>query len=49
MTRDKPDSQWHRTIVDLSWPCRASVNAGVEKVIFLNSKFTLTYLCRSDC
>ena len=23
MTRDKPDSQWRHTIVDLSWPCGA--------------------------
>ena len=43
MTRDKPDSQWHRTIVDLSWPGGASVNAGVQKDIYLNSKFALNY------
>ena len=43
MTRDKPDSQWRRTIVDLSWPGEASVNAGVQKDTYLNSKFALTY------
>ena len=43
MTRDKPDSQWRCTIVDLSWPCGASVNAGVQKDAYLNSKFALTY------
>ena len=43
MTREKPDSQWCRTIVDLSWPPGASVNAGVQKDIYLNSKFTLNY------
>ena len=43
MIRDKPDSQWRHTIVDLSWPCGASVNAGVPKDTFLNSKFALIY------
>ena len=43
MTRDKPDSQWRCTTVDLSWPCGTSVNAGVQKHIYLNSKFALTY------
>ena len=43
MTRDKHDSQWCLTIVDLSWPCGASVNAGVQKDTYLNSKFALTY------
>ena len=43
MTRDKPDSQWRRTIVDLSWSCGASVNAGVQKDTYLNSKFAITY------
>ena len=43
MTRDKPDSQRCLTIVDLSWPCGASVNAGVQKDTYLNSKFALTY------
>ena len=41
MTRDKHNSQWRRTIVDLSWPCGASVN--VQKDTYLNSKFALTY------
>ena len=43
MTRDKPDSQWCRTIFDLSWSCRASVNAGVQKDIYLISMFASTY------
>ena len=37
-----PDSQW-RSSVDLSWPCGASVTTGVQKDIYLNSKFALTY------
>ena len=40
MTRDRPDSQWRRTIVDLSWPCGTSVNAVNT---YLNSKFALIY------
>ena len=43
MTRDKPDSQRRRTIVDFSWPCGASVNAGVQRDTYLNSQFALTY------
>ena len=43
MTRDKPDSQWCRTVVDFSWPCGASVNAGAHKDTYLNSQFALTY------
>ena len=43
MTRDKPDYQWDHTVFDFSWPCGASVNAGVQKDTYLNSMFALTY------
>ena len=35
MTSDKPDSQCCCAIVDLSWPCNASVYAEVMTDIFL--------------
>ena len=41
MTRDKPDSQCCHTIIYLSWPCDASFNVGVQKDIYLESKFVL--------
>ena len=37
MTREKPDSEVRRTIVDLSWPPNFSVNAGVMKDKYLGS------------
>ena len=43
MTRDKPDSDTRRTIVDLSWPKGQSVNAGVQKDKYLGSDFVLNY------
>ena len=43
MNREKPDSQWCRTIVDLSWPLRASVNCGMDKDKFLASHILLNY------
>ena len=43
MTRSKPNSDRHRVIVDLSWPQRASVNAGIDKASYLDSAFELTF------
>ena len=43
MTREKPDSEVRRTIVDLSWPRNLSVNAGVIKDKHLGSSFVLNY------
>ena len=43
MTRDKPDSDTRRTIVDLSWPKDKSVNAGVQRDNYLGSDFILNY------
>ena len=43
MTREKPDSEVRRTIVDLSWPKNFSVNAGVMKDTHLGSSFVLNY------
>ena len=43
MTREKPDSEVRRTIVDLSWLKNFSVNAGVMKDKYLGSSFVLNY------
>ena len=43
MTREKPDSEVRRTVVDLSWPKNLSVNAGVIKDKYLGSSFVLNY------
>ena len=43
MTRNKPNSDRHRVIIDLSWPIGASVNAGIDKDTYLNSPFALTF------
>ena len=43
MTREEPDSEARRTIVDLSWPKNFSVNAGVMKGTYLGSSFVLNY------
>ena len=43
MTRPKHDSCKHRTILDLSWPKGASVNAGVTPDVYLGTYFKLTY------
>ena len=43
MTREKPDSEVRRTIVDLSWLKNLSVNAGVVKDKYLGSSFILNY------
>ena len=43
MTRDKPNSENRRVILDLSWPRGESVNAGVEKNGYMVSDFKLTF------
>ena len=43
MTRTKQNSSKRRTIMDLSWPKEASVNAGVKKNIYLDTYFKLYY------
>ena len=48
MTREKPDSEVRRTIVDLSWPNLFLVNAGVQKNAYLASNFVLKCLFVDD-
>ena len=48
MTREKPDSEVRRTIVDLSWPKNFSVNTGVVKDKYLGSSFLLNYTSVDD-
>ena len=48
MTREKPDSEVRRTIVDLSWPKKFSVNDGVTKDKYLGSSFVLNYPSLDD-
>ena len=43
ITRDKPDSDKHRVIVDLSFPAEASVNAATPRNVYLNTVFKLQY------
>ena len=43
MTRDKPNSENRRVIIDLSWPQGNSVNAGVPSDKYLGTEFFLTY------
>ena len=42
MTREKPGAPHRRIIVDLSFPVAKSVNAGVNKDIYLNTPYQLT-------
>ena len=42
MVRDKQDSN-KQTIIHLSWPKGASVNASVQKDIYLGSQYALNY------
>ena len=44
LTREKPNSDNHRVIVDLSWPLDQSVNAGIDKTSYLGSDFLITLL-----
>ena len=43
MSREKPNSDRRRVIIDLSWPLGASVNSGIDKTSYLNSAFSLTF------
>ena len=43
MTRDKPNSENRRVIIDLSWRQGNSVNAGVSSDKYLGTEFVLTY------
>ena len=43
ITREKPDSENRRVIVDLIWPKGASVNDGVDSDEYLGTKFLLTF------
>ena len=43
MTRNKPTSDRHRVIIDLSWLLGASVNSGIDKNMHLDAPFTLTF------
>ena len=42
LTREKPNSDNRRVIVDLSWPLGQSVNAGIDKTSYLGTDFLLT-------
>ena len=43
MVIDKQDSFKKRTIMDLSWPKGASVNASVQKDVYLGTQYVLNY------
>ena len=43
MTRNKPNSDRPRVIIDLSWPLGASVNAGIDKDTYLGTPLALTF------
>ena len=44
MSRDKPQSNNRRVIIDLSWPLGQSVNSGIDKTSYLGTDFTLVLL-----
>ena len=43
MTRNKPNSDRRRVIIDLSWPLGSSVNSGIDKNTYLDTPFSLTF------
>ena len=43
ITRSKPNSDRRRVIIDLSWPIGESVNAGIDKNMYLGSQFDLNF------
>ena len=43
MTRNKPNSDRHRIITDLSWPLGASVNSRIHKDTYLGTSFALSF------
>ena len=42
LTREKPNSENRRVIVDLCWPLGESVNGGIDKHSYLGTDFTLS-------
>ena len=43
MTKDKAQSEFRHTIIDLSWPKGQAVNDGVNKNVYLGSEFEMHY------
>ena len=43
MTREKPDSDNRRVIIDLSWPEQASINHFTPANIYLGTVYKLQY------
>ena len=43
MTREKPNSDKRRVIIDLSWPKGQSVNAGFDRDTYLGAEFALSF------
>ena len=43
MTRNKPNSDIRRVIIDLSWPLGASVNSVIDKSTYLDAPFKLAF------
>ena len=43
LTREKPNSENRRVIVDLSWPLGQSVNAGIDEASYLGTDFQLKH------
>ena len=41
ISREKPDSNNRRVIIDLSWPLGQSVNSGIDKTTYLGTDFNL--------
>ena len=48
MTRNKPNCDRCRVIIDLSWPLGASVNFGIDKNMYLDAPFMLTFRSVDD-
>ena len=41
MSREKPEFNNRRIIIDLSWSLSQSVNSGIDKISYLGTDFTL--------
>ena len=48
MTREKPNSDRRRVIIDLRWPVAALINAGIDKNTYLDTPFSLTFPTMDD-
>ena len=48
MTREKQNSEKRRVIIDLSWPQGLSVNAGIDKDLYLGWEFALSFSSTDD-